>query len=48
MLSYIKFCAVPYIYIYKYISVVDDFFDQWYSSTATPMEEVCGPKWGLC
>ena len=24
------------------------FFDQWASSTATPMEKVCGPKGGLC
>ena len=41
-----------YIYIYIYegglknpyevISAVDDFFDQWDQSTATPIEEVCG------
>ena len=27
---------------------VDDFFDQWDPSTATPMEEVCGLQGGLC
>ena len=30
------------------ISAVDNFFDQWDPSTATPMEEVCELQEGLC
>ena len=35
-------------YSYGNISVVDDFFDQWDPSTATSIEEINEPQWGLC
>ena len=33
--------------VHMIICAADNFFDQWYPSTATPMEEVCGPQGAL-
>ena len=30
------------------ISAVDDFFEQWNPSTATPIEEECVPQGAIC